>query len=197
MGQDWRPNRALSNPLVLKLLKLAERRIKISTRPKDSLKYAMAGAYFCFCYVVSLRSPEGLMVDIPGLLQYGEASEEHVVIPLLGQVKGEDHTTRQHLLHCVNETGSGICVRRWESRLKKVHEALGRTVGPAFVNPGTKKQSSTAEMNDIFLDLLTEIHEDNRNLFSVDIRTPVDLHEKFNVFRSFRRGSESQATDRT
>ncbi len=65
-------------------------------------------------YVTSLRSPEGLMVDIPGLIQYGEASMSHVVIPLLvGQVKGEDHT-RQHLLHCVNETSSGIQVASQE-----------------------------------------------------------------------------------
>ena len=68
-------------------------------------------------------------------------------------------------------------------------------MGPAFVNPVTKKQSSTSEMNDIFLDLLTEIHEDHRHLFDVDIRSQVDLHAKFNVFRSLRRGSETRATD--
>jgi hypothetical protein len=31
-------------------------------------------------------------------------------------VKGEDHTRQQHLLHCVNKTGSGIPVWKWLRR---------------------------------------------------------------------------------
>ena len=107
MGQDWRPNRAISCLLMTKLLTLAETKIRQSSNSKEREKWVTAGSYFCFCYVLSLRSPEGLMVDLPGLIQYGEARPEFVIIPLLGQVKGEDHT-RHHLLHCVNETDSGI-----------------------------------------------------------------------------------------
>jgi hypothetical protein len=195
MGQDWRPNRAISNPLMIKLLTLVEYKIRTAVEFTDRLSYVMAGSYFCFCYVVSLRSPEGLMVDIPGLIQFGEASTSHVVIPLLGQVKGEDHT-RQHLLHCVNETSSGIHVRKWVSRLKTANELLGRSVGPAFVNPSTLIQSSTAEMNETLLELLGEILEEDRDLFAVDVRLAIDLQEKYNVFRSFRRGSESRAVER-
>jgi hypothetical protein len=135
------------------------------------------------------------MDDIPGLSQFGELSPYHVVIPLLGQVKGKDHT-RQHLLHCVNVTSSGIPVRKWVTRLKSANALLGRTEGPAFVKPGSKKQSSTSEMNDLFMDLLTEILKDDRDLFAVDIQTSSDLHDKYNVFRSFRRGSESRAVSR-
>lgn len=52
------------------------------------------------------------MVDVAGIQKLGEAVDDHVVIPLLGQVKGEDHT-RQHLIHCADATDSGIHVRRW------------------------------------------------------------------------------------
>jgi hypothetical protein len=192
MGQDWRPNRAISNPLMIKLLDLTEAKIRMSKDSNERLSLVMAGAYFCFCYVVSLRSPEGLMIDVPGLLEFGEASSTHVVIPLLGQVKGEDHT-RQHLLHCVNVTDSGIAVRNWVTRLKSAHVVMKRSSGPAFVNTETLKQSSTAEMNETFLELLSEIYEDDRDLFAVDVRTTSDLYDKYNVFRSFRRGSESRA----
>ena len=116
MGQDWRPNRAISNPLMSKVLEVAEQRIRTANNINERTRWVMAGTYFCFCYVVSLRSSEGLMVDVSGLSEFGEATLEHVVIPLLGQVKGEDHT-RQHLIHCVNETSSGIQVRRWIVRL--------------------------------------------------------------------------------
>ena len=79
---------------------------------------------------------DGLLVNIPGLLTFRERRAAHVVILLLGQVKGEDHA-RRHLMHCVNVTGSRIPVRVWLTRLKKkVNESMGsRTIGPAFVNP--------------------------------------------------------------
>jgi hypothetical protein len=90
---------------------------------------------------------------------------------LLGQVKGEDHT-RQHLIHAVNVTDSGIQVRRWVTRLKLLHCVMKRDRGPAFINPSNGKQSTTSEMNDLFIDLLTEIFDDHRDLFAADIRSP-------------------------
>ena len=48
-------------------------------------------------------------------------------------------------------------------------------------------------MNDLFLQLLVEVFEESPRLFGLDIKEPADLTEKFNVFRSFRRGSESRA----
>jgi hypothetical protein len=195
MGQDWRPNRAISTPLMLKLLTLVESRIRMSQDLEERCKWVMAGSYFCFCYVVSLRSSEGLMVDVVGIREYGEATIDHVVIPLLGQVKGEDHT-RQHLIHCVNQTDSGIDVRKWVSRLRAIHSILRKENGPAFINSSSGVQSTTSEMNDLFIDLLTEIHEDHRDLFAVDIQSPADLNDKYHVYRSFRRGSESRAVSR-
>lgn len=195
MGQDWRPNRAISNPLMHKLLSLAETKIRSSSDMDDRYRWVMAGAYFCFCYVVSLRSSEGLMVDVAGIRDLGEASLDHVVIPLLGQVKGEDHT-RQHLIHCVNTTDSGLNVRRWVTRLISLHRTMRRDVGPAFVNPVNGKQTTTSEMNDLFIDLLTEIFDDHPDLFSVDVRTAGDLFDKYHVYRSFRRGSESRAVSK-
>jgi hypothetical protein len=192
MGQDWRPNRAISTPLMLMLLSLVEVRIRSSGEISDRAKWVMAGSYFCFCYVVSLRSSEGLMVDVAGISEFGEASEEHVVIPLLGQVKGEHHT-RQHLIHCVNVTDSGIHVRRWVSRLRAIHRISQRTTGPAFVNPISEHQTSTSEMNDLFIELLAEIYDDHRDLFAVDIRSASDLADNYHVYRSFRRGSETRA----
>ena len=48
-------------------------------------------------------------------------------------------------------------------------------------------------MNDLFLDVLVEIHEEDPRLFGPDIEGAGDIPDKFNVFRSFRRGSESRA----
>jgi hypothetical protein len=73
MGQDWRPNRAISNPLMLKLLSEVEVKIRTSSEMSDRLKWVMAGSYFCFCYGVSLRSSEGLMVYVAGIRDFGDA----------------------------------------------------------------------------------------------------------------------------
>ena len=48
-------------------------------------------------------------------------------------------------------------------------------------------------MNALFLEVLSDIYEDNPKLFGLDISEVGDLADKFNVFRSFRRGSESRA----
>ena len=48
-------------------------------------------------------------------------------------------------------------------------------------------------MNDAFLELIGEIYEESPKLFGLDVTDMTHLSEKFNVFRSFRRGSESRA----
>jgi hypothetical protein len=132
-----------------------------------------------------------LMADLEGLIRFHDDGEAEVVIPLLGRFKGEHHA-KQHLLTSTGVTGSGIKVRVWVKRILAVHRVHGRTSGPAFVN-ADGYQTSTSEMNYLFLQLLVEVFEESPRLFGLDIKEPADLCEKFNVFRSFRRGSESRA----
>ena len=195
MGQDWNPNQAISNPLMVKLLSTVEAKVKMSEDADERYRWVMAGCYFCFCYVVSLRGSEGLMVDVAGLSDLGIAKPGFVIIPLLGQVKGEDHT-RQHLIHCVNVTDSGIQVRKWVTRLKKLHEVTGRVKGPAFVKPSTGKQSTATDLNDLFIQILTEIYDNHPGMFEIDIESASDVSERYHISRSFRRGSESRATSK-
>ena len=191
MGQDWRPNRALSSDIMRELLSSVELQVRSTDDMEARHKWTMAGGYFCFCYVMSLRGSEGLLADLEGLLQHFDPAGTHVIIPLLGRFKGEDHST-QHLMHCVNTTDSGINVRVWIVRLLAVHRSKGRTKGPVFIGAnGT--QSSSAEMNALLLDRLSNIFEDNSSLFGLDVKSVDDIADKYHVFRSFRRGSESRA----
>jgi hypothetical protein len=191
MGQDWRPNRAISVRLMIELLQGVEQKVTDASDLEEKFKWVMAGSYFCFCFVVSLRSPEGLLCDLKGVIEHYDNGRPYVIIPLLGKVKGEHHS-RQHLLPCVAETDSGIAVRTWMTRVLAVHTIKKRTDGPFLVN-AEGLQSTTSEMNDLFLEILTELFEVRRDLFEVDVRTIADIQEKYNVFRSFRRGSESRA----
>ena len=156
-------------------------------------KWVMAGCYFCICFVLSLRGSEGLLADLEGMLEYFLDDKPHVVIPRLGRFKGEDHSS-QHLMQCVSVTDSGIQVKVWLVRVMAIHRALGQSTGPMFIKAGGNSQSTTSDMNVAFLECLADIFERKPELFPVDTKTVDDLADKFNVFRSFRRGSESRAT---
>jgi hypothetical protein len=191
MGQDWRPNQAISIEIVHELLNRCEQRATRSMVRHEVHRWVLAGAYFCVCFVLSLRSPEGLMADLEGLVKFLPRESDNVVIPLLGRFKGEHHA-KQHLLLSKGVTGSGIQVRLWMKRVVAVHREMNRGSGPAFVNQAGQ-QSTTSEMNEMFLEVLMEILDCRPELFGYDVESPADLQEKFNVFRSFRRGSESRA----
>ena len=192
MGQEWRPNQAISIELMHELLKRSENRARRADTGAERQKWVLSGGYFCICFVLSLRSPEGLMADLEGLIKYHEDESNEVVIPLLGRFKGEHHA-RQHLMMSKNITGSGIPVKQWVRRMLVVHRSAGRVTGPLFVNK-QGYQLSTLEMNEAFLEILGEIYDEAPELFPKEvIQEASDLPEKYNVFRSFRRGSESRA----
>lgn len=191
MGQDWRPNQAIRIELVHELLSTCEQRAVCSEEQKSQHQWVLAGGYFCICFVLSLRSPEGLMADLEGLIHYFGRETENVIVPLLGRFKGEHHA-KQHLLLCCGKTGSGIHVRLWVQRILAVHRSQKRVSGPAFVNIDGQ-HALTSEMNELFLEALFEIYDRRPELFGYDVESVGDLPDKFNVFRSFRRGSESRA----
>jgi hypothetical protein len=63
-------------------------------------------------YVLSLRGPEGFLVDLCGLQRYWsethlEKGKEYVIIALRGEIKGK-HSQREHLVPCSPVTSSGI-----------------------------------------------------------------------------------------
>jgi hypothetical protein len=192
MGQDWRPNQAISVELMEELLTEAERRALSAQDEKLRHKWVLGGAYFCLCFVLSLRSTEGLLADLDGMIEHFDEDRGNIVIPLLGRFKGEDHSS-QHLMPCVEVTDSGIHVKAWIRRALAVHRSLGRRSGPMFIND-QGNQSTTGEMNALLLECLSDIHERiPSTLFGSDIKSSEDLTEKYHVYRSFRRRSESRA----
>jgi hypothetical protein len=201
MGQDWRPDRAITAQLMQHILSRVEMRLSNlggEEHKAERERLIFAGTYFAISYVLSLRGPEGLLLELEGCRKYhnskfrGEGDpEENVIIALLGQVKGE-HNERQHLLPSVNVTKSGIQVRRWIRRTLAVNFANDRVSGPALCD--AKGQVLTTKvMNDILHDILDEVRLEHPTLFLADITSRADIEDKYNVFRSFRRGSDSRA----
>ena len=142
-----------------KLLNSVESRICLATETTDRHKWFMGGGYFCICIVLSLRSLEGLLVDLEALIEHNHGDGPHMTIPLLlGRFKGEAHYA-QHLMPCVNVTNSSIPVKVWMTRLLALHRTLGWTQGLAFIN-SKGCQSTTAEVNSMFLECLSDIKDE-------------------------------------
>ena len=95
MGQDWKPNQALSLDLLLAMLELVEERINEAKSDEVKNAWIVSHAYFTVCYTVSLRGNEGFLLDLDGLRYYWSSKMkdkkhgDYFYICLRGQVKGE------------------------------------------------------------------------------------------------------------
>lgn len=192
MGQDWRPDQAMSSELMLSLMEEIDARVARSTHFQEAADWITAGAYFITCYVLSLRGSEGLLLDLAGLRdRFTRDPSDVVTIALLGKVKGEHHV-RQHLLPSVNVTSSGLQIKIWIKKLLTVRQREGRWEGPAICGR-TGEVLSTAFLNDLFHESLISIFDHKPHLFLGDIKGADEIETKYNVFRSFRRGSDTRA----
>ena len=70
-GSSWIPNQATSVDLMHELLENCERQTSTDLINKHKWE-SLVGGYLCICFVLSLRSPEGLMDDLEDLIHFIE-----------------------------------------------------------------------------------------------------------------------------
>jgi hypothetical protein len=70
MGQDWRPNQALSLPLMLAVLDLSNSRVNNAVSDEDAHRWIVFHSYATISYVISLRGTEGLLLDLETIHRY-------------------------------------------------------------------------------------------------------------------------------
>jgi hypothetical protein len=195
MGQDWRPDEAVSPKLMKALFRLLEDTIANAKDEDEASHWVTARALFTFLYVFSLRGNEGLLADLKGIREEyasGRSNDpSYSTLALLGQVKGEHHR-RQHLMYSVDVTSSGIAVRKNISDLILVRELQGRLSGPAICDK-EGIQWTTAFANEILHELLSKLFNQDQSLFPSHISSHGDIIAKYHVYRSFRRASDSMA----
>ena len=95
-------------------------------------------------------------------------------------------------MYSVDETSSGIQVRKTISDLITVREHQGVTDGRAICDKDGM-QWTTAMANDILHELLGMLMDRNPGLFPSHIGSHGDIVAKYHVYRSFRRASDSRA----
>jgi hypothetical protein len=199
MGQIWKPNQAFSTELLLELLEQVDGRIEDSPSPRDENRWVALHALMAISYALSLRGPEGFLLGLSGLRRFWaethkEKGKEYVIVALRGKIKGE-HSQREHLLPCAPITSSGIDIKASINRLIMLKESQGRVSGPA-ISDETGVIFSSRAMDDALHEVLEDLFATKRNLFPPTIESVDELRKRYQVFRSFRRSSDTRALER-
>jgi hypothetical protein len=91
MGQDWRPDEALSPQLIQVLFRNLDEKVADAANPVRLSCWVTARSLYAFLYVFSLRSNEGLLADLKGLREEYESGRAHdpqySTLALLGQLR--------------------------------------------------------------------------------------------------------------
>ena len=195
MGQEWRSNQAFSVQLLLKLLHKTEVMITSSPDKYELNRWIVFHAFAVVTYVLSLRGPEGVLLDLEGLHNFWDDEKGSLlVITLLGRVKGE-RDERWHTLPCVDCTSSGIEVRASVARLMNLKLSQGFERGPAISDVYGDVFPSKI-LDEMLLELLEEIFKEDKRIFPENIKSDDDIRNAYHCYRSFRRASDTRALEK-
>ncbi len=194
MGQDWRPNQAMSTQLLLKVLEEIEYRIESAMSRREENRWTVFHTYVTVCYVVSLRGSEGLLLDLSGLRRkWGLGGTEYVTIALLGKIKGETDNCA-HLLPSVPVTSSGVRVETSLKRLIELKARSGLKLGPA-ISDLSSRIFDPSDMNDALLEVLEDLFDNHQELFPASVSDKELLRQKYQAFQTLRRTSDTRALE--
>ncbi len=189
MGVVRKQDEALTSAQVLAILETGEYEWGRTQDLVARREIANIMAYVVIGYGASLRGEEVPLVSLAGLLEnWAETKPKgFLMIALRGKFKGE-HNMRWHLVPIVDVTSSGIQVRKWVQRLIAFRIQSDQVrEGPLFVNE-KGKQAKMADYNSKFQSFVSLAMKRHPNDFSSKIEV-----EDFNLRRSMRRGSTTQA----
>jgi hypothetical protein len=195
MGQDWRPNKAISVELSVLTLEMANLKITEAPSIMEKDRWIVFHSYVVICYVLSLRGCEGFLCDLAGLHRKClTGGDRYVVIALLGKIKGETED-RAHLIPCVPITSSGINVKASLDHLMTFKASLGFRTGPA-ISDIRGQILSNSSLNDSLLEILEVFFDSHRELFPASVTDKEMLRKRVQVYRTLRRTSDTRAINK-
>jgi hypothetical protein len=193
MGDDRRPDAAISTEVMHALMKRINIDFIEAERDFDEKYYARAGLLFLGAYLGSLRGEE-----IPRILRkhFINLNKEsmthkrfpHAVLPLFGQFKGEQGIARCFIRRIALTTKSGFNIGIWIKRVSLIEKESNTKYLFAKLN-GTKEKGG--EYEEYLFNKLRQVQNEEDGLISKKIK----VEEIFGVGRSFRRGSTTAATN--
>jgi hypothetical protein len=193
MGDDRRPDAAISTDVMHNIMKRVNIDFIESEKDFDERYFARAGLLFLGAYLGSLRGEEIPRVIRRHFIKLNEESmhhknHPHAVLPLFGQFKGEQGISRCYLRRISLVTKSGFNIGIWVKRVSILEENSNTKYLFAKEN-GTKEKGGHYE--EYLFNKLRQIQNEEDGLISKKIK----VEEVFGIGRSFRRGSTTAATN--
>ena len=193
MGDVWKPNRALTQPILAACFRILEDEWKT---PKLTLerkrKISLTACLLISGYFGSLRGEEINRIHLGLIRRDWEeavvyAGAPHVPLCLLGQFKRQvgEKTFLQPLCTI---TEDGFQIGSWFQRALVTLNRLNVTKGLLFSN-GKGGRASIAEMDVLLYSVLERV----QLKFPSILPDSVIIEDEFSVYRSLRRGSNTEA----
>ena len=183
--------------LVLILQAIAEEIRKPETTWGRKRHLAMCAGAFAALYAGALRGNEVLMMEGYEFCKRIESGKydpraSHICVPLMGRFKQEDGERNLMFAFASVSNVSRIPIRKCLERVAWIlrNEGKDQVVGPAlcdeegFVYPYWR-------LNEEFHSQLEKVREVRPDLIEED----VNIRERFNIYRSFRRGATTRAEE--
>ena len=150
--------------------------------------------YVVVSYVLSLRGNEGFLLDLSGLNQFWSRNDgTYFIIALLGKIKGEN-VDQMHLIPCSNITSSGIEIKAIVDQLRVAKISAGFKDGPAIsdIKGGIV---SSSDLDGLLFSLLEDLFEEQNVLFPPEIKTILDIKERYHSSRTWRRTADTRVIE--
>jgi hypothetical protein len=194
MGDDIRPDRALSIEVLLEYQAYYEKAWEAATTDQGKLDAALHAAFIILGFCGGLRGEEIPMLSLDSTLKHFYKPQvrglEHVMVALRGRIKGEYLDETCHLIPLCARTKSGLMPRLWIGRVLHGHSELGRYSGWVFRNSqGGPAPQKSYEYE--FFEVLRDIQSRRPDLIDPN----EDVGEVYGIGRSCRRGYTTHATN--
>ena len=193
MGQITKSNLALSLDLLIKAISIIETKIVVEDDNETSHLWRVFLVYVVLSYSLSLRGPEGFLIDLTGLNQHWKDDRNYLIISLFGRIKGEKYDLT-HLIPCTTATTSGIQLKQILKEFIIHQRHLGRTKGPAITDINGKLLS-TKVLDEMFHEVLNLIYSTEKHLFPTTIKSSEDIKVYYQCYRTFRKTFTTRATE--
>ena len=204
MGWVSQQNKPFGKGVIGALLELVEEEM-VEHEGRIQGEYVKFGAAVALAVCASLRGPEVFLLDLAGMWKHLEIGKDgvmppepmkqnvnlegapHIIVTLLGELKGE-LGTRHHQLALASVTTSGIKLRWWMEHLLEVREREGHTSGPAF-GDADGRVGLISEYDGILHSMLRKLQLEHPGLIAEND----EVEANYSFFRSFRRTAEGRA----
>jgi hypothetical protein len=197
MGRLVKQDLGISLDVLQKMLEEYDTELKDHAVSNDRKRVVIVcAAAFVILWAGALRGGEIFLMECSEFITRRDDGREnakhpHCVIPLMGRFKQESGE-RNLIMVLANETKSRLKIRKWVDLLSGLLQVEGRSgeVGPAICD----KDGTVLErwkLNGELHAMLSKVQSLDNNLIPLNVK----VEERFNIYRSFRRGATTRAKE--